>query len=173
MRYTIAPAAIAAVISLGACSDATAPSPHGATRPAVPAPAARDNSAQHLHSNTHETFALTIVACNGETVLGTVDEETETNQNETSSGNAHFEFHLHDHMAGIGSVTGARYEGTNQQRIDINQTPKNMDLHISSMLTLIGQGKVPDSHVHLDEDFHFDENGQLTHTKTHASATCK
>ena len=169
MRYAIL-FATAAVVG---CADATAPTRHVVS--SVPAGAASFDKGGNVHvsSHTRETLALNVLACSGEEVTGTDEETTQTNEEQNADGHVHFILHIHDTMKGVGSTTGAKYDGNAETHIDLNDTPKNSVSHFQFFLTLVGQGKVPDTHVRVDVDVHTDANGQATMSRQAATTTCK
>jgi hypothetical protein len=126
----------------------------------------------HVHTTTRETLVLHAFACNGEDVNGTDEQLMQTSESLHSDGHVHVSVHVHEIMKGVGSLTGAKYNGNYEYRFDAKKA-KNTDTHEQLEFVLVGQGKVPDTHVHMDIDIRTDANGDIMTPKTVFTTTCK
>jgi hypothetical protein len=138
--------ALLSILALAGCKDVASP-----TSPLAPARLSGD-----LITNDKVSFSSPggIVACNGETVTlsGTIHTMLKVTTN--ANGSTSF-FSINETLAGVGDLTGAKYQGGQREKITTNAVGAQVfDMAIT--VWLIGQGNVPNTYI--DSNLHVTQN---------------
>ena len=114
-----------------------------------------------------------VVACNGETVPTSGNSRLMFRLTDTPKGSIIASVSVDYHFSGIGSVTGAKYEGSDRYSDFIKVgSQAAVVFSVSSSTRLIGQGKVSDTWLDFTTKFTFNANGEITHRNSDFKSRC-
>lgn len=165
---------VLSALALAACSDVTAPTSLASSNLAPPG--SRVDVVTNIHQKT--PFTAVMVACNGEEVDVFGDQTFTFKLSTNDDGSTKLSVSNDAHFKGVGSVTGAKYEGS--QKYTDKETTKLDDgtfnrytFSTRTTLQLKGHGKVPDLFLNYSTKFTINADGSISHEDTDFSSSCK